>query len=109
MGSQSVAGNWASSHLEVSGPQNTGFATAARRQTELLAGAVADADTISGVGKERVSEDSKGLNTAPIVWICVVLLAVLILIMFCILGQRRQNRRDELAGVVRAGKEQSLP
>jgi hypothetical protein len=90
-------------------PANRDFTRIVNRQSDLLSGAVAEAEAISGSGNEPNPKDSKGLETTPIVWIGVILVAILALALFCIFGHRRQNKRDELAGVTRNDEERGLP
>jgi hypothetical protein len=82
---------------------NQDFMKTVKRQTGILSEVVAES------GKEPGPITSKGLNTTPIVWICVILVAVILLVTFCILGHRRQNKRDERAGIVRNDEERRLP
>jgi heme/copper-type cytochrome/quinol oxidase subunit 2 len=70
---------------------------------------MADADAISGSTNEPSPKNSKGLNTTPIVWICVILVAVLLLVIFCVVGHRRQGKREALVGPARKGEERRLP
>lgn len=88
---------------------NQNFTRIVKRQMDLLSESVADADEISGSGQEPDPKNSKGLNTTPIVWMCVILVAIVLLIIFCVLGHRRQNKRDQLAGDARIEKERRLP
>jgi hypothetical protein len=90
-------------------PVNRDFTRMVNRQTDLLSGAVAEAEAISGSGNEPHPKDSKGLNVTPVVWICVILVAILALALFCTFGHRRQNKRDELAGMTRNDEERGLP
>jgi hypothetical protein len=90
-------------------PLNRALTRIVKRQTDLLSEAVAEADAISGSGNEPKHKDSKGLNMTPIVWICVILVAIFALALFCIFGHRRQNKRDELAGMMRNDEERRPP
>ncbi len=109
VGSEAIAGVEGGAKLEARTPLNRDFTRIVRRQTELLSEAVADADATSGSGNQPKSKDSKGLNTTPVVWICVILVAIVLLIIFYVLGHRRQDKRDELAGVRRRDEERKIP
>jgi len=91
-------------------PLNQAFTGAMKQRRDLISGAVADADAIVGPGHESSPpKNSKGLNATPIVWMCIILVAVILLVVFCIFGHRRQNRRDGLARVARGEERQKLP
>lgn len=84
------------------------FTRLVRRQ--LLDGAIADADKISdSFGSEPIHMGAKGLNPTPIVWICLIFVAVILLVVFCVLAHRRQNKRDEREGGTRNDEERRLP
>lgn len=86
------------------------FTDIVRRQTDLRSGAVAETDAITSAGSEPDPKGSKErLNTTPIVCICVIFIAVLAFIIFSVLGDRRQNKGNELAVLARNGEERRLP
>jgi hypothetical protein len=68
------------------------------RQADVLSGAGPEAEVISGIGTESSPKGSKGVNTKPIVGLCAVVVAVILLITFCVLGHRQQSKRDKVAG-----------
>ncbi|ERF74142.1 hypothetical protein EPUS_08881 [Endocarpon pusillum Z07020] len=107
--SQTLAPFEAASQSKYSSPPHRDSTRIANRQTDLLSKAIADPDAINGSGQAPDLRDSKGLNTTPIVWMCIIVLAVILLVIFCYLGYKRQNRRDELAGAPRNDEEQRLP
>lgn len=107
--SQTLAAFEADSQSKYSSPPHRHFTRIANRQTDLLSEAIANPDAISGSGQAPDLRDSKGLNKTPIVWMCIIVLAVILLVIFCYLGHKRQNRRDELAGAPRNDEEQGRP
>ena len=107
--SQTLAASEAPSQSKYSSLPYRDLKRIAKRQTDLLSEAIADADAISGSGQAHDLRDPKGLNTTPIVWMCIIVFAVMLLVIFCYLGYRRQNRRDELAGAPRNDEERRRP
>jgi type VI protein secretion system component VasF len=91
-------------------PLNQAFARTIKRRRDLISEAVADADAIVGSSHEpSPPKNSKGLNTTPIVWMCIIIVAVILLVVFCVFGHRRQKQRDGLAEVAGSEERQKLP
>ena len=109
IGTKATVGNKPDARMEDTLQQNHDLTTIVKRQTSLLSEALAEADEISGSGNEPDLRGSEGLNTTPIVWMCVMLVAVLLLIILCIVGYRRQNQRVAPAGIARNIEESRLP
>lgn len=107
--SQTLAAFEAASQSKYSSPPHRDFTRIANRQTDLLSEAIADPDATSESGQWLDPRDSQGLNKTPIVWMCIIVLAVILLVIFCYLGHKRQNRRDELAGAPRNDEERRRP
>ncbi|KAF7507480.1 hypothetical protein GJ744_010411 [Endocarpon pusillum] len=107
--SQTLAAFEAASQSKYSSLPHRDFTGIANRQTDLLPEAIADPDAISGSGQAPHLRDPKGLNRAPIVWMCIIVLAVILLVIFCYLGHKRQNRRDGIAGAPRNDEERRRP
>jgi hypothetical protein len=107
-GSDAIAGVEGCPRAEAVMPQNQDSTRVARRQTGPASGPEGDVDATGGTGIESNLKDSKSLNTTPIVWMCIVIIAVVILIIVCVLGNRRQNKRDELAGRTKNDEERRL-
>jgi heme/copper-type cytochrome/quinol oxidase subunit 2 len=80
-----------------------------------LTSALGDADAITGTSDEPTTSGSQkgGLNVKAIASMCVILVAIVVLFVLCVLGHRRQNRRDREAGIARGDarveRERRLP
>ena len=76
---------------ETIAPQDQDSTRTLKRETDPVTAAEADVDAISNIGTKLNLENSKGLSTTPMMWMCIVIIAVIILIIACVLGHRRQN------------------
>jgi hypothetical protein len=97
------------SRLQTSSWPNQDFTSIVERQDGLLPGAVADAGIITNSENNIRPKNPTDLNVTPIVWICVIGVAIVLLITFTIWGHRRQNKRDEIEGMIRNDEEQRMP
>lgn len=90
-------------------PQGQDSTGMVERETDPVVAARTEVDAISSIGTESGPANSKDLNTTPIVWMCIVIFAVIILIIACVSGNRRQNKRDQLAGMTKNDEERKFP